>query len=147
MSKKKHVKKVAKKAAKKTHHKAASKKAAPKKKAVAKKSSPKKATKKAPSPPTAPKHNSVGPYLTFPGNCEEAFNFYKSVFGGKFDYIGRFNEMPPSPEHPLSPEQANKIMHVSLPIGPGSFLFGSDSSEEFGHTTNVGNNISLVILV
>jgi PhnB protein len=72
----------------------------------------------------------VNPYLTFGGNCEEAFNFYKSVFGGEFPYIGRFNEMPPMegcPEMPAA--EGNKIMHVSLPISKETTLMGSDSSE------------------
>ena len=64
-------------------------------------------------------------YLTFNGNCEEAFTFYKSVFGGEFAHIGRFNEMPEDPKYPLSDEDKEKIMHVSLPIGKSSILMGS----------------------
>ncbi|MCE3294879.1 MAG: glyoxalase [Crocinitomicaceae bacterium] len=87
----------------------------------------------------------INPYLTFNGNCEDAFNFYKSVFGGDFEYIGRFKDMPPSSEHPISAEAGNLIMHVSLPIGGGTSLFGSDSSEEFGQATKIGNNFSISI--
>jgi PhnB protein len=86
---------------------------------------------------------SVSPYLTFDGNCEEAFNFYKSVFGGEFPYIGRFKDMPS--EKPIPPELAEKIMHVSLPIGNGTFLMGSDSSDAFGHATVQGNNFSISV--
>ncbi len=89
---------------------------------------------------------SINPYLTFAGNCEEAFNFYKSVFGGEFPYIGRFKDMPPMEGCPPVPEsEGNKIMHVSLPIGNGSYLMGSDSSEAWGQATIQGNNFSISI--
>lgn len=87
----------------------------------------------------------IQPYLTFNGNCEAAFNFYKSVFESEFTYIGRFNEMPPNEGKQISSEVGNLIMHVSLPIGKNSILMGSDSSEEFGHTTINGNNFSISI--
>ena len=85
----------------------------------------------------------INPYLTFDGNCEDAFNFYRSVFGGEFPYLGRFKDMPS--EKPLPAEVGEKIMHVSLPIGNGSILMGSDSSAEFGHATVMGNNFSISI--
>lgn len=88
---------------------------------------------------------SINTYLTFNGNCEEAFNFYKSVFGGEFQYIGRFNEMPPMEGKNVSPEQGNKIMHVSMAIGDGTHLMGSDSSDEYGHATVIGNNFSISV--
>ena len=88
----------------------------------------------------------VNPYLTFNGTCEAAFNFYKSVFGGEFTYMGRFNEMPPAENcEPISEKDGNLIMHVSLPISAETILFGSDSSEAFGQVINVGDNISLSI--
>lgn len=88
----------------------------------------------------------INPYLTFGGNCEEAFNFYKSVFGGEFPYIGRFNEMPPMEGRPeLSAEEGAKIMHVSLPISKETILMGSDSSEAFGQTNVHGTNFSISI--
>jgi len=94
---------------------------------------------------------SINPYLTFPGNCEEAFNFYKSVFGGDFAYIGRFNEMPPMKDEngndcgPVSDEDGNRIMHVSFPISKETILMGSDSSESWGQATVMGNNFSISI--
>lgn len=89
---------------------------------------------------------SVHTYLTFNGNCEAAFNFYKSVFGGEFEYIGKFKDMPPAEgQPPVSEADADKIMHVSLPIGNGSMLFGSDTSEGFGGNVTFGNNFSLSI--
>ncbi|MBB6501040.1 VOC family protein [Pedobacter cryoconitis] len=75
----------------------------------------------------------LNPYLNFDGNTEEAFNFYKSVFGTEFLVVSRFNEMPP--EFLQSPEDANKIMHISLPIGGKSVLMGSDRSSAFGPMT------------
>lgn len=91
---------------------------------------------------------SINPYLTFLGNCEEAFDHYKSVFGGEFTYVGRFSEMPDSPEnegHSMPEEDKNKIMHISLPIGDGSILMGSDTGGEWASKTKIGNNISISI--
>jgi PhnB protein len=85
----------------------------------------------------------INVYLTFNGNCEEAFNFYKKVFGGEFSYLGRFSEMPPQGDKPVSKADANKIMHVSLPISKETVLMGSDASEDFGGKAIVGNNFSI----
>jgi PhnB protein len=87
----------------------------------------------------------LNPYLTFLGNCEEAFNFYKSVFGGEFSYLGRFSEMPPQDGVTLPEEDKNKIMHMSLPISKETILMGSDSGGEWAPKTVVGNNISLSV--
>lgn len=68
----------------------------------------------------------VNPYLNFDGNCEEAFEFYKSVFGG--EYMGgvmRFGDTGAC--EGLSEDDKNKVMHVSLPISDGNVLMGSDS--------------------
>lgn len=92
----------------------------------------------------------IQPYLTFNGCCEEAFNFYKSVFGGDFSYIGRFGEMPPQEGQPAIPaEYTNRIMHVALPIHNDFALFGSDNMEGScgGPGLIVGNNISLSLQV
>lgn len=87
----------------------------------------------------------VNVYLTFKGNCEEAFNFYKSVFGGEFGYVGRYKEMPPMEGKTLSASEGEKIMHVSLPVSKETVLMGSDSSDAFGHATVIGNNFSISI--
>ncbi len=88
----------------------------------------------------------INPYLTFNGNCEEAFTFYKSVFGGEFPYIGRYKEMPPMEGiDSISEEDGEKLMHISLPIGNGSVLMGCDSSDAFGNATIIGNNFSISI--
>ncbi|WP_300566104.1 VOC family protein [Flavobacterium sp.] len=87
----------------------------------------------------------VNAYLTFNGTCEAAFLFYQSVFGGEFPYIGKYKDMPKTDQENCSPEDGEKIMHVSLPISKETVLMGSDSSEAFGQATVVGNNISLSI--
>lgn len=88
----------------------------------------------------------VNVYLTFNGNCEEAFNFYKSVFGGEFPYIGRFGEMPPGPDgKTASPEDANRIMHVSLPISKETMLMGSDTGGEWASNYKEGNNFAISV--
>ncbi|WKW46412.1 VOC family protein [Myroides sp. JBRI-B21084] len=87
----------------------------------------------------------VNTYLNFSGNCEEAFNFYKSVFGTEFSYIGRFGEMPPQEDcEPMNEEFANKIMHVSLPIG-NTILMGSDTGGEWAPNFVQGNNFAISI--
>jgi PhnB protein len=87
----------------------------------------------------------VNIYLTFNGNCEEAFNFYKSVFGGEFPYIGRFKDMPPGEDAKLNPGEDNRIMHVSLPISKETMLMGSDTGGEWVTGYLQGNNFSISI--
>lgn len=88
---------------------------------------------------------SVNVYLTFNGNCEEAFTFYKLVFGGDFNFIGRFKDMPPSDGKTLSASDGEKIMHVSLPISKETSLMGSDATEEFGGKVTAGTNFSISV--
>lgn len=80
------------------------------------------------------------PYVNFKGNCEEAFNFYKSIFGGEFNYIGRFKDMP---DGKFKPEDADKIMHMSLPLGGGTLLMGSDIPDHMQAHFFEGTNITL----
>lgn len=78
----------------------------------------------------------INPYIHFNGNAEEAFTFYKSVFGGEFTRIARFKDLASS-EHPVSEKEADKIMHIALPIGKTSVLMGSDTPEFLGrHNEN-----------
>ncbi len=86
----------------------------------------------------------INAYLTFHGNCEEAFNFYRGVFGGEFQMISRFKEMPP--EFKVEEQDREKLMHVALAISPGTVLMGSDTSEQYARGYRVGNNISLSVL-
>lgn len=88
----------------------------------------------------------INPYLIFNGNCEEAFLFYKSVFGGEFPYIGKFKDMPSGDNTPaLSEEDGNRVMHVCLPIGE-TVLMGSDSNSASGDVV-FGGNMSISINV
>lgn len=88
----------------------------------------------------------VNIYLTFNGNCREAFEFYKAAFGGDFSYLGTYAEMPPSENHPnLHDSEKDKIMHVSLPVSEETALMGSDTSEAFGEPVKTGTNFSVSI--
>ena len=87
----------------------------------------------------------LNPYLTFKGNCEEAFNFYKSIFGGEFQFIGRYRDLPEKDRNTFPSEGDEKIMHVSLPISEETVLMGCDNLEAYGQTAEFGNNISLSI--
>lgn len=78
----------------------------------------------------------INPYIHFNGNAEEAFTFYKSVFGGEFLSITRFKDMPMEGS-PITEKEADKIMHIALPIGKNSTLMGSDTPEFMGkHNEN-----------
>jgi PhnB protein len=84
----------------------------------------------------------VSTYLNFARSTEEAFLFYKSVFGTEFATpIMRFTDGPPCPGQPALPEADQKlVMHVALPILGGHLLMGSDAPESMGFKVNVGNN-------
>ncbi len=86
----------------------------------------------------------INPHINFNGNAEEAFIFYKSVFGGAFTKVIRFKELA-SPEFPVAEKEENKIMHIALPIGKGSMLMGNDVPEIFG-TTNENENRSKIVI-
>jgi PhnB protein len=87
----------------------------------------------------------VSTYLNFPGNTEEAFNFYKSVFGT--DFVGPINRMGEVPSQegvpPLSEADKNLVMHVALPILAGHMLYGTDATSTMGFKLDYGNNIYL----
>jgi len=81
---------------------------------------------------------SVNPYLFFEGNCEEAFNFYKSVFRKDFKYLGRYKDVA-QPDRQIFRQEDDKIMHVSLPISEETTLMGADnagSSKQQGANEN-----------
>ena len=81
-------------------------------------------------------------YLTFNGNCREAFEFYREVIGGEFSFVSTFADGPPEmgvPEH-----EKDRILHISLPLG-SSVLMGSDTSSVFGPPPEVGDNFSLSV--
>ncbi len=74
----------------------------------------------------------INPYVNFNGNAEEAFTFYKSVFGGEFANVTRFKDMS-GPDFPVAEKEAEKIMHIALPIG-NNILMGNDVPEFMGRT-------------
>jgi PhnB protein len=85
----------------------------------------------------------VSTYLNFPRNTEEAFNYYKSVFGGEFvNGIHRLGEVPRTPDMPpLAEGDKNLVMHVALPLLGGHVLMGTDAPESMGFKVNFGNNL------
>jgi len=85
---------------------------------------------------------SINPYVHFNGNAEEAFNFYRSVFGGEFLTIMRFKDAPS--EITGAEHSSEKIMHVALPIGNGTLLAGSDTPEHMGQAT-AGSNFTIAL--
>ncbi|MFN8312297.1 MAG: VOC family protein [Cyclobacteriaceae bacterium] len=85
----------------------------------------------------------INPYINFNGNAEEAFNFYKSVFGGEFAKVMRFKDMA-SAEFPVSEKEANKIMHIALPIGK-NVLMANDVPEMLGRTNENENRSKISI--
>lgn len=86
----------------------------------------------------------INPYLNFPGNAEEAFTFYKSVFGGEFIMIMRYRETPDGEKFP--PELQDKIMHIAMPLGKnGNILMATDVIEPIGQKIINGNNFYISI--
>ncbi|NCA86998.1 MAG: VOC family protein [Clostridia bacterium] len=80
----------------------------------------------------------VNPYLNFDGQAEEAFNFYKSVFGGEFSGIMKMKEAPGTEN--LPEDEQNRIMHISLPVGKDTVLMASDIFPSMGQKLVIGNN-------
>jgi PhnB protein len=85
----------------------------------------------------------INPYINFNGNAEEAFNFYKSVFGGEFAKVMRFKDVA-SAEFPVSENEANKIMHIALPIGK-NILMANDVPESMGKVNENENRSKISI--
>ena len=83
-------------------------------------------------------------YLNFAGKTEEAFNFYKSVFGGEFTSVVRFKEMPIKGVN-IPKEDENKIMHMSLPISKDQVLMATDTLESLGQKLVQGNNVYISV--
>ena len=85
----------------------------------------------------------VSTYLNFPRSTEQAFEFYRSVFGGEFaGGIHRFADIPPTPGQPPLPEADRQlVMHVELAILGGHVLMGTDAPESMGFKVTPGNNM------
>ena len=86
----------------------------------------------------------INPHINYNGNAEEAFNFYKSVFGGDFARVVRFKDMPANPEYPIPDKEGNKIMHIELPVGP-NVLLGNDVPESMGRVNEKENRSKIYI--
>jgi PhnB protein len=86
----------------------------------------------------------INPYIHFNGNAEEAFTFYKSIFGGEFTKIMRYKDLS-SAESPIAENDANRLMHVVLPIGKSSMLTGSDVLGIMGEVTENDNRNTISI--
>ena len=85
----------------------------------------------------------INPYINFNGNTEEAFTFYKSVFGGEFAKITRFKDLS-SPEFPVAENEADKIMYIALPIGK-NILIANDVPESMGRVNENENRSKISI--
>ena len=86
----------------------------------------------------------INPWINFNGNAEEAFNFYKSVFGGEFAKIIRFKDLA-SDDFPIPAHEADKIMYISLPIGKNNQLIGNDVPEMMGPTNENENRSKIAV--
>ena len=86
----------------------------------------------------------INPHINFNGNAEEAFTFYKSVFGGEFAKVIRFKDLA-STEFSVVENEENKIMHIALPIGKSNMLMANDVPEAMGKTNENENRSKIVI--
>lgn len=89
----------------------------------------------------------VSTYLNFRRETLEAFNFYKSVFGGEFQgKVSRFGDIPPSEDMPPLPEEdKDLVMNIALPILGGHLLMGTDAPESMGFRVSFGNNVYITL--
>jgi PhnB protein len=86
----------------------------------------------------------INPYIHFNGNAEEAFYFYKSVYGGEFTAIARYKDFA-NLDNQVSEKEANKLAHIALPIGPDSMLMGSDVPEFMGRLNEAENRSKIYV--
>ncbi len=86
----------------------------------------------------------INPHINFNGNAEEAFTFYKSVFGGEFAKVIRFKDLA-GPDFPVAEKEEAKIMHIALPIGKSNMLMANDVPESMGRTAENENRSKIVI--
>jgi PhnB protein len=86
----------------------------------------------------------INPWINFNGNAEEAFNFYKSVFGGEFSKIVRFKDIA-TEEFPVAEKEEDKIMYIALPIGGGNMLIANDIPEILGKVNERENRSKISV--
>ncbi|HOJ06130.1 MAG: VOC family protein [Chlorobi bacterium] len=87
----------------------------------------------------------INPYIMFNGNTEEAFNFYRSVFGGEYAAIVRFKDLPKDPNNRWTEAEADKIMHIALPIGKNNLLMANDVPVSMGRVNENENRSKISI--
>lgn len=87
----------------------------------------------------------VNIYLTFKGNCKEAFDFYKSVFGGDFQYVGKYGDVARQKDLPFDDHEKDKIMHITLPISKETMLMGNDSLEAHESSVSINGNFAISV--
>jgi PhnB protein len=90
--------------------------------------------------------STLNPWINFNGNAEEAFTFYKSVFGGEFAKVVRFKDIA-SPEFPVAEKEENKIMYIALPIGTTTMLIANDVPEAMGRVNEHENRSKILVNV
>jgi PhnB protein len=88
--------------------------------------------------------STINPWINFNGNAEEAFTFYKSVFGGEFSKIIRFKDLA-GMEFQIPENEVNKIMHIALPIGKYNVLIGNDVPEFMGRVSESENRSKIAV--
>lgn len=88
----------------------------------------------------------LNPWINFNGNAEEAFTFYKSVFGGEFAKVVRFKDIA-SEEFPVTEKEENKIMYIALPIGESTALVANDVPEVLGQVNERENRSKILVRV
>ena len=86
----------------------------------------------------------INPHINFNGNAEEAFTFYKSVFGGEFTKVIRFKDLA-SPDFQVAEKEENKIMHIALSIGINNILMGNDVPEFMGRVNENENRSKILV--
>ncbi|RPE12556.1 VOC family protein [Chitinophaga lutea] len=86
----------------------------------------------------------INPWINFNGNAEEAFTFYKSVFGGEFKKIIRFKDLA-NDEFPVAEAEANKLMYIALPIGKQNVLIANDVPEFMGRVNESENRSKISV--
>ena len=86
----------------------------------------------------------INPWINFNGNAEEAFTFYKSVFGGEFKKIIRFKDLA-NDEFPVAEAEANKLMYIALPIGKQNLLIANDVPEFMGRVNESENRSKISV--
>ncbi|MBI5045318.1 MAG: VOC family protein [Candidatus Levybacteria bacterium] len=88
--------------------------------------------------------STLNPWINFNGNAEEAFEFYKSVFGGEFSKVVRFKDIA-SDEFPVAEKEENKIMYIALPIGSNTMLIANDVPEILGRVNENENRSKILV--